>query len=685
MFRFWLARGVIVFALCWAILLAVPSLRFQNVRAWYADLSSPEVYWGSGPNSEQLESAYRRSPNDPFLAGQHLQYQWLLSQRANTAQFFGDYDALVARFPDRLDLRRQRLVKATIGNIVPSRYTDWFENGAPGQNPPPDDAVSGKWLSAKQLEKVVASARAGAALAPDDAFFPWMEALALWGLRREAQAIAALERAGNCARFDDGIVSEARQNLVFAQRNQRLEWIEKLSTALGVVLPHYAIMRNLAREVTLSGVAQYRAGNKTEAWRRWQIALRAGRAFRVGQLNGKDGLIVGFLAGQGIEESVWRTIAREIGGLQSTAQLEGTQVAPSERVAQVFDRVARRDGQVPLANWSAKERAQMQAFNADPHFRPDYITRTWFTPRALWSLQIVWIGARVIWLAVLGAGFWLLGRFLKTKNEASAATVWTHAAFWSALWLGLALLMAKIGAGSPLAGADGETGLPGAQSGLWGAGFWGLVGATVVGAPVGVWLARWRGAQGAQRGAAKAGLNGWRSLYIAVFAVLLFCTVALCAAISAASADVGLYWLAWSACAFITLGLAARARGADDFTRAARVVWSGAAVVALGAVAWAAKVEQWSWVSNDFAVVMLLLALALTLGVVGFAVSAKTQIHFSRRDLATGARVMGGLALALSLFYLVASLALLPVKAEMSRRVDDYIAQGEIAWLRAQP
>ena len=690
-------RGPLLFVLVWTILWSVPALRRQNERALQSGLgASQPVYF----DFARVQRLYASAPGDPFVAAQNLQRTapWQSNDLGERARFFRDYDALIARFPARLDLRRQRLTRATNRGIVVTKYAPL---------PPQSGAQNPSGLDANGLRAVVKAARAGAVLAPDDGFFPWMEAMALWGLGREDDSLAALARAGRCARWNDGVMDEARQNIAFQESRGPLEWQQKLDIVAAQLLPHFSQMRTLVREVTWSGVALYRAGDRAQAWRRWEIALRAGGAFRRAQMSGPNAGAIGLLVGEALEITVWGTVAREIGG--ATEQpANSTQISRAQgqernaRDVAVFENLARREAQSQLATWSAREFGAITARRADPRMQFRLETLPWERPSASWTLQIDWVGARVGALAIVGALCWLLGRALgrgqRPEKLESATLIWAQAAFWAALWIGAALLAVKAGIGAgdyitfiALSGYDDPALSRAAQSFANGA-FWWLAGATIVGVPLSLWLGALRRearAQAVSRRAARRP-NWGQIAEVAVGTLLGALTLALMAVADNAddpSGELGVLWLSWSGCALVWLGLAARPRAEENATRWPRVLLSGALICALLAGALVAGVARWVWWDSRF----LAWGVAGALSLVLFGVGARRLRAAQGRPLLWGAsllasgRVLGGVSLAVSLAYLVVSLALLPVKAEMSRRADDYVARGEVDWMRAQP
>ena len=135
----------------------------------------------------------------------------------------------------------------------------------------PDTTSKDTPVDSVALERGLTDAQRGAEIDPTNAFFPAMEALTLYGLKRDTEAQAALKRAANCPHFDDGVRDEALGSLRLreAALGPQLALTET-AVAAALLLPHYAHLRTLARLATVQAMEKEQAGDMAGG-----LALRA--------------------------------------------------------------------------------------------------------------------------------------------------------------------------------------------------------------------------------------------------------------------------------------------------------------------------------------------------------------------------------------------------------------------------
>jgi hypothetical protein len=122
--------------------------------------------------------------------------------------------------------------------------------------------VQDRPIDSAAFERALTDAQRGAALDPSNAFFPAMEALTLYGLKRDSEAQAALHRAAQCPHFDDGVRTEMQGVLRLreAALGPQLALTET-AVAAATLFPHYASLRALARLATVQAMQKEQAGD----------------------------------------------------------------------------------------------------------------------------------------------------------------------------------------------------------------------------------------------------------------------------------------------------------------------------------------------------------------------------------------------------------------------------------------
>lgn len=113
------------------------------------------------------------------------------------------------------------------------------------------------------VELALDVARRGGQLAPDNAFFPYFEAGLLESEGRRDEARAALKRAGDCATYDDYIRDEADGRLrISRDAFGAASVLNDIATSLGILFPHLAVERNVAKLFKASAQALEKAGDR---------------------------------------------------------------------------------------------------------------------------------------------------------------------------------------------------------------------------------------------------------------------------------------------------------------------------------------------------------------------------------------------------------------------------------------
>ena len=425
-----LQRCLIALALIWAALLFLPPFAPQTARM-RAPLTD-DARWPYPPlfSPEQLERALQKHPHRGLLEVEKLG----TATGKSDALYWRRFDALVARHPTDLAVLRAKMLQATSGGLVKMIWTPAYDSPYSARDLEQSRQRQRQWQNQAQRRVLVEQARAGARLAPDDGFFLWMEAMALWD-ENDEPALRALERAAQSSRFDDGSQAQRRALLNLREELGPVPWDEKLAAMWAALFPHLAQMRTLQSEVVYSGIAHYRRGDKAGAYRRFRIALKAAATMRRAQESGPQASFIGMLVGEAMQQIVWTLVAKELNPPSNPRRSEW----PKEWGLPKFQELARRDGQGALADYAASEAADFQSKKVNPGVSMDSYDAAlgWGRPDVRLLLQLPWLERNVFWLSVAGA--LSLGAALLWRRRLGAAfprASGEQIAFWSALWTG---------------------------------------------------------------------------------------------------------------------------------------------------------------------------------------------------------------------------------------------------------
>lgn len=683
-------RGLIALILIWGTLWIVPAFRPQTQRM-RASLTDSDR-WPYPPlfDKVQLQRALDKHPDSGLL-----EVEKLGAAPGNAGpDYWREFDAIVARHPSDLAVRRAKMLQATSGGLVKMIWTPAVgpPGGYSGRDLERSRQQARNWQNQRQRAMLVEQARAGEAQAPGDGFFPWMEAMALWG-RDDEPALQALERAGRAKTFDDGSIEQRRALLKLREELGPLQWDEKLATLWAALFPHLAQMRTLQYEVIWSGVAHYRRGDKAGAYRRWRVALEAASVMRRAQSQGPQATLIGMLVGEAMQRQVWEIVAKELNPIGGKTDPNGW---PDERLLAAFQVLARRDGQGALADFAGAERADFQgrALGAGIGTKTYQNALGLSVPAVRLSLQLPWLERNVFWLGVAGALCLAVAWAWRRQTGAFFEQASAHQiAFFGALWTGALGLAALWSVGPELRILDGLSGESIRGVSAWVAFFdnpllyWTAVAATFAGA---IALRYRRHARGQRRLRAQLlkrvpGARPERGLWLFLVGAL-WTIVAMVALAALATAQNNWPELRWSWVALSLVALASSVMVLQK--RAAASEWKrGYAALASAALALTAFGLGVEFGVRDnlptlLAVAVLVLGAVAILSYLGASATAWRALATSA--LQTALQTLGGVALVCSLALLLISLAMLPVRARQNRVMDDYIARGEVSWMRAQ-
>ena len=303
----------------------------------------------------------------------------------NIARYFARYDALERRFPASNAVRAQRLRDATIGEIPLSIPLGPDKSGKSYPAPP-------IFIEQRvQMEAALQSARAGARREPDNAYFPWMEAVFSFALRRDADAIAALRRAGDCPRFDDYLISNARGRLALLNEVQPTGWEDDYTQVFGILLPHLARMYYASTAMTDRARQARKSGDEARALELAGITQRAGAAMA------RANLLITRRAGENIVVRAWKFALEDQANLPvapkddyswPSTQTAARETAYQQAMATRFEVYARANKRFDLASQAQTIASRFDAssllalYGDKSHFnifqRLSWLGRTWW-------------------------------------------------------------------------------------------------------------------------------------------------------------------------------------------------------------------------------------------------------------------------------------------------------------------
>ena len=410
------------------LVLLVPAWHLRALRQWEkpaADFNGETTPFGLSSSEEK--GVARRYPNDVAaqlapLRNVDFSDRFKTEERAK-ADYFARYDALEARFPKSNAVRAQHLRDVTRGplEIDETPHPKDWNYAEPPQK---------KWLTDAQLQIAVGSARAAEKIEPDNAFFPWMEAILQFSLKRDGAAVDALQRAGNCARFDDYTGASARARMALLHRLRATGWEDDLAEYGGVLLPHFAKMRAVARAAMGRSRRARARGDEARALETIGALQRAGAV--VGRSN--SGGVITNLVGQAICAIAWSAAIENLPDKPQLADFLArnqsliSSMAPatsfeqylkrereSSREASIqyrraliarYARYMRARGRDDLAREALKifdDLGALRVFDVS-----EALDDSPLPPRLQLLTRFYWIGAIALRLALVGAALWLI-------------------------------------------------------------------------------------------------------------------------------------------------------------------------------------------------------------------------------------------------------------------------------------
>src|SRR5258706_6551187 len=160
---------------------------------------------------------------------------------------------LVSGLPDNAFVLATYMRFACMGQIAVRRPEEALLSA---DKPPPYTLVNNGMLP-NTLADYLRAADTGEKLEPDNAYFPWLKCVALFGARRDKEALETLHRAAGKKRFYEHIDQEVLANwrlsdAAFGDTNA----ISRTTTTMATLFPHYAQLRAVTRISTYLAAEQ---------------------------------------------------------------------------------------------------------------------------------------------------------------------------------------------------------------------------------------------------------------------------------------------------------------------------------------------------------------------------------------------------------------------------------------------
>jgi hypothetical protein len=338
--------GLILVIVIWAGVLLTPQLRLL-LRAQ----SEPLPNWMNNKfyaTENSLASIVRRHPNDPrVLAAQVEDLSGVdLSENYRKIQM-KKYDALIKRFPDELWLIQNRLRLSMLGGLAID--TGDFKKPANRET---------RWLSRTEILQALKIAELGDRRDPQNSFYDWMRATFLFSLKRNEDAMLALQQGAQKARYDDGVLVDGRIRLEVLAMQSPLLWEERVRETLGLLLPHYARMRNTNLAAIWRGVLAERKGDHKSALKIYDAQMSLCR-----MMWRDSSVVLGTMVARAMAQEVWDAVATE-NHIPKQSQHGLSNAEKFSRSAANFSKYATSHGRSDLAT-AATSDAQMYVAEDD--------------------------------------------------------------------------------------------------------------------------------------------------------------------------------------------------------------------------------------------------------------------------------------------------------------------------------
>ena len=385
-----------------------------------------------GRYEQQKQAFVRQHPND-------YQIQ-LAGQTDYSHQTQVEYArSLVANFPGNASLRANILRYATANEVHLHRDEDYLLGG----QPVPADMAKSKPPSPAQLAAFDADAAAGERLDPDNAYFPFMRAFELFAAHRDAEGLAAVQRASKEHEwrqyFEDEVEGHWRINDgIYGGR----EAVASMAVSASTLFPEYAKIRAAARVVAYKAILDEQAGHPEAGLAKRQALGRCGELMAT-----QSTVLIGNLVGVAIN-AISRTRPGGTPPIKYDSRITGDQRVLGN-VNRYCDYVTKIGHPEAAAQARADYRAGQQVRSVASEIGDDMsgsglkdLVRLVFALMSGWVLFFNILSFFV--LGIIAVGLSRLPQIQARRPLPVGATV----GFWSAILIGLLLAAVFVGAGA---------------------------------------------------------------------------------------------------------------------------------------------------------------------------------------------------------------------------------------------
>jgi len=320
--------------------------------------------------------------------------------------------ALESEFGDRPALHGAILRFATQGEVIIGR---WDEQNRLTGNTDEAESKSGRVPAGRNTPDTLAAfdanAQAGERLDPDNAFFPFLRAVGFFAAGRDADALAAIERASTKPAWNDYVTDELnalwRRNEIL--RGEEPGAVARIAQAASVMLPHFAQMRSAARLTTLRAMEAEQIGQVEKG-----LAIRRALARCGGKMRTDSSTLIGNLIGVFITNTAGM---RPGGALPLSKNLPGNERGRLVRARYVV--YLNRIGHPDEARWFTNETENGEQVK---RLLKANVDRSAFGGKPARWLTVWWMaGAAVLrsalWLFLLAGAAALLGRSRRVRKN----------------------------------------------------------------------------------------------------------------------------------------------------------------------------------------------------------------------------------------------------------------------------